>query len=65
MFAKEPDMPSNCAGSNNPQSPIVGGSTADGFREIIAPFGCHAQTPAEIDLERRWQSEWNRRNVED
>jgi hypothetical protein len=36
-----------------------------GFAEIISPFWRERNIRAEMDWERRWRSDWDRRHVED
>ena len=40
---------------------------AAGFAEIVSPFWRDEKMlrRAQVDWERRWQAEWDRRNVED
>jgi hypothetical protein len=47
------------------ESPMVIMPSAAGFAEIISPLWRQETTRTEMDWERRWQAEWDRRNVED
>jgi len=40
---------------------------AAGYAGIISPYWLDEKIPTrpDMDLERRWQAEWDRRNVED
>jgi hypothetical protein len=49
-------------GSHHRESSMLIVPSVDGFAEIIPPFWCQERT--EIDWERRWQAEWDRRHVE-
>jgi len=57
-------MPAMTIGFNYGQSPmrILPSAT---FGEIISPFGRGDKAIEKMDWERRWQAEWDRRNVED
>ncbi len=53
-------------GSHSHQSPMII-MPAAGYAGIISPYWLDEKIPTrpDMDLERRWQAEWDRRNVED
>jgi hypothetical protein len=60
--SEEVTMSAMTIGSHHRESSMLIVPSVDGFAEIIPPFWCQERT--EIDWERRWQAEWDRRHVE-
>jgi hypothetical protein len=47
------------------ESPMIIVPSDAGFAEIISPFWRERNIRTEMDWERRWRSDWDRRHVED